>query len=96
MRGEEPPAELLVEERGLHSSIEEDVRKFLQSKTHKELEEIHSGVEAQLRSGKVVEFWEVIFKRIHIYKAKVCTPAHFIFQQQVSGLISNFCKSRPF
>ncbi|OWM69664.1 hypothetical protein CDL15_Pgr025513 [Punica granatum] len=72
VRGEEPPAELLAEERGMHSSIEADVRDYLQRKTYKELENIHSGVENQLRSGtaKVVEFWEVILKRIHIYKAK--------------------------
>ncbi|KAK4743244.1 hypothetical protein SAY87_001245 [Trapa incisa] len=71
VRGEEPPAELLAEERGLHSSIEVDVREYLQKKTYKELENIHSGVESQLRYGtaKVVEFWEVILKRIHIYKA---------------------------
>lgn len=75
VRGEEPPAELLAEERGLHSSIEVDVRDYLQKKTYKELENIHSGVESQLQSGtaKVVEFWEVILKRIHIYKAKVWT-----------------------
>ncbi|XP_030476686.1 splicing factor Cactin [Syzygium oleosum] len=72
VRGEEPPAELLAEERGMHSSIEADVRDYLHKKTYRELEDIHAGVETQLRSGtaKVVEFWEVILKRIHIYKAK--------------------------
>ncbi|KAL3716461.1 hypothetical protein ACJRO7_008114 [Eucalyptus globulus] len=72
VRGEEPPAELLAEERGMHSSIEADVRDYLHKKTYRELEDIHVGVETQLRSGtaKVVEFWEVILKRIHIYKAK--------------------------
>ena len=36
-------------------------------------EEIHSQVESQMSSGKakVVEFWEVVLKGIHIYKAKV-------------------------
>lgn len=74
VRGEEPPAELLAEERGIHSRIEADVRDYLHKKTYRELEDIHAGVETQLRSGtaKVVEFWEAILKRIHIYKAKVC------------------------
>lgn len=78
VRGEEPPAELLAEERGMHSSIEADVREYLQKKTCKELDEIHAKVQSQLSSGtaKVVEFWEVILKRIHIYKAKVCI--HFL------------------
>ncbi|XP_030534300.1 cactin [Rhodamnia argentea] len=72
VRGEEPPAELLAEERGIHSRIEADVRDYLHKKTYRELEDIHAGVETQLRSGtaKVVEFWEAILKRIHIYKAK--------------------------
>ncbi|KAI4341321.1 hypothetical protein MLD38_026056 [Melastoma candidum] len=72
VRGEEPPAELLTEERGMHSSIETDVREYLQKKTCKELDDIHAKVQSQLSSGtaKVVEFWEVILKRIHIYKAK--------------------------
>ena len=79
MRGEEHPIELLAEERGMHSSIKGDVREYLQKKTYKELEDIHVGVEVQLRSGraKEVEFWEVILKRIHIYKAKVCVLAFF-------------------
>ncbi|KAJ0096572.1 hypothetical protein Patl1_27173 [Pistacia atlantica] len=42
VRGEEPPAELLAEERGLHSSIELDVRNLLQGKTHSFLKEIHA------------------------------------------------------
>lgn len=81
VRGEEPPAELLAEERGLHSSIEADVREYLQRKTYQELQSIHSGVEGQLRSGtaKVVEFWEVILKRIHIYEAKVWRSTFIAF-----------------
>lgn len=78
VRGEEPPAELLAEERGLHSSIESDVRNLLEGKTHKELEALQTKIELQMRAGtaKVVEYWEAILKRLHIYKAKV-----FICQQ---------------
>lgn len=74
VRGEEPPAELLAEERGLHSSIEADVRNLLQGKTYVELEGMQSQIESQMRSGtaKVVEYWEAVLKRLHIYKAKVC------------------------
>ncbi|GAV77475.1 CactinC_cactus domain-containing protein/Cactin_mid domain-containing protein [Cephalotus follicularis] len=74
VRGEEPPAELLAEERGLHSSIETDVRNLLQGKTYRELEDLQSQIEIQMRSGtaKVVEYWEAIIKRLRIYKAKAC------------------------
>ncbi|GMY25063.1 isoform 2 of cactin [Fagus crenata] len=74
VRGEEPPAELLAEERGLHSSIEADVRDLLQGKTYVELEGMRSQIESQMRSGtaKVVEYWEAVLKRLHIYKAKAC------------------------
>ncbi|KAK6943920.1 Cactin, C-terminal [Dillenia turbinata] len=74
VRGEQPPAELLAEERGLHSSIEADVRNVLQGKTYKELEEMQFSIESQMRNGtaKVVEFWEAVYKRLHIYKAKAC------------------------
>lgn len=73
VRGEEPPAELLAEERGLHSSIETDVRNLLEGKSYGELEALQSQIESQMRSGsaKVVEYWEAILKRLHIYKAKV-------------------------
>lgn len=73
MRGEEPPAELLAEERGLHSSIESDVRNLLDGKSYGELEAMQSHIESQMRSGtaKVVEYWEAVLKRLHIYKAKV-------------------------
>ncbi|XP_074312010.1 splicing factor Cactin [Silene latifolia] len=74
VRGEQPPAELLAEERGLHSSIETDVRNFLEGKSHKDLEELQAKIESDMRSGeaKVVEFWEAVLKRLHIYKAKAC------------------------
>ncbi|KAK6290184.1 hypothetical protein POUND7_001725 [Theobroma cacao] len=74
VRGEEPPAELLVEERGLHSSIEADVKNLLEGKTHHELEALQSQIESQMRTGtaKVVEYWEAVLKRLHIFKAKAC------------------------
>ncbi|KAK1643361.1 hypothetical protein QYE76_061166 [Lolium multiflorum] len=72
VRGEEPPRE--AEERGLHASIEGDVKDLLEGKTSTELEEMQSQIESQMRSGtaKVVEYWEAILKRLHIYKAKAC------------------------
>ncbi|XP_048532180.1 cactin-like [Triticum urartu] len=72
VRGEEPPRE--VEERGLHASIEGDVKNLLEGKTSTELEEMQNQIESQMRSGtaKVVEYWEAILKRLHIYKAKAC------------------------
>ncbi|KHN02279.1 Hypothetical protein glysoja_002303 [Glycine soja] len=74
VRGEEPPAELLAEERGLHSSVEPDVKKLLQGKTHAELEALRVHIESEMRTGtaKVVEYWEAILKHLHIYKAKAC------------------------
>lgn len=74
VRGEQPPAELLAEERGLHSSIETDVKNLLQGKSYVELEALQSQIESQMRSGtaKVVEYWEAVLKRLHIYKAKAC------------------------
>ncbi|KAG8098588.1 hypothetical protein GUJ93_ZPchr0013g34268 [Zizania palustris] len=74
VRGEEPPPDVLSEERGLHASIEGDVKDLLEGKTSTELEEMQSQIESQMRSGtaKVVEYWEAILKRLHIYKAKAC------------------------
>ncbi|CAN6280957.1 unnamed protein product [Urochloa humidicola] len=74
VRGEEPPPEVLAEERGLHASIEGDVKSLLDGKTSMELEDMQSQIESQMRSGtaKVVEYWEAILKRLHIYKAKAC------------------------
>ncbi|MED6182126.1 hypothetical protein PIB30_025679 [Stylosanthes scabra] len=74
VRGEEPPAELLAEERGLHASVEEDVTRLLEGKTHAELEALQAHIESEMRTGtaKVVEYWEAVLKRLHIYKAKAC------------------------
>ncbi|OMO92400.1 hypothetical protein COLO4_17620 [Corchorus olitorius] len=74
VRGEQPSAELLEEERGLHSSIEADVGTILEGKSHRELEAMQSQIDSQMRSGtaKVVEYWEAVLKRLHIFKAKAC------------------------
>ncbi|KAL6141867.1 hypothetical protein ACLB2K_060153 [Fragaria x ananassa] len=74
VRGEEPPAELLAEQRGLHSSIEADVKNLLEGKTYSQLEALQSEIESQMRSGtaKVVEYWEAVLTRLHIFKAKAC------------------------
>ncbi|KAL2457902.1 Cactin [Abeliophyllum distichum] len=74
VRGEQLSLELMGEERGLHASIEADVKNLLQGKTYAELEAMQSQIESQMRSGtaKVVEYWEAILKRLHIYKAKAC------------------------
>ncbi|KAL3620011.1 hypothetical protein CASFOL_034923 [Castilleja foliolosa] len=74
VRGEQLPPEMIGEERGLHASIEADVKSLLQGKTHGELETLQSQIESQMQAGtaKVVEYWEAVLKRLHIYKAKAC------------------------
>jgi len=86
VRGEEPPAEILAEERGLHSSIEADVKHLLEGKTSTELETMQRQIESQMRSGtaKVVEYWEAVLKRLQIYKAKVL--------HALSPFMRAFCK----
>lgn len=73
VRGEQLPPELLAEERGMHSSIEADVKNLLQGRTYVQLEALQSQIESQMQSGtaKVVEYWEALLKRLHIFKAKV-------------------------
>ncbi|KAJ6810417.1 cactin isoform X2 [Iris pallida] len=72
VRGEQPPAEILAEERGMHSSIEADVKSLLEGKTSSELENMQTEIESEMRSGtaKVVEYWEAVLKRLQIYKGK--------------------------
>ncbi|CAN0879885.1 CTN [Linum grandiflorum] len=72
VRGEEPPAELLAEERGMHAGIEADVKELLEGKTSHELDASKSKIENLLSSGeaRVVEYWEAVLKRLQIYKAK--------------------------
>ncbi|BAT96015.1 hypothetical protein VIGAN_08288100 [Vigna angularis var. angularis] len=68
VRGEEPPPELLAEERGLHYSVEPDVKRLLQGKTHAELEALQVHIASEMRTGtaKVVEYWEAVLKYLHI------------------------------
>lgn len=79
VRGEEPPAELLAEERGLHTSVVPDVKRLLQGKTHTELEALEVHIESEMRTGtaKVVEYWEAVLKHLQIYKAKVISIIFF-------------------
>ncbi|KAK1381114.1 Cactus-binding domain, C-terminal, Cactin, central region [Heracleum sosnowskyi] len=72
LRGEQPPVELLGEERGLHSSTEADVNNLLEGRSYCGLEVLQTEIESQMRdgTGKVVEFWEALLRRICIYKAK--------------------------
>ena len=50
------------------------MQRLLQGKSYRELEALRSQVEAQMQSGtaKVVEFWEVLLRRIDIFKGKAC------------------------
>lgn len=74
VRGEQLPPELLAEERGMHSSIEADIKELLHGQTYAQLEALQSQIESQMQSGtaKVVEYWEALLKRLHIFKAKAC------------------------
>lgn len=74
VRGEKPPSDILAEERGLHSSVESDVKGLLEGKSFVELEKMQENIASQMRSGtaKVVEYWEAVLKRLQIYKAKAC------------------------
>lgn len=72
VRGEEPPPELVAEEMGLHESVESEVKNLLQGKSCHQLESLQTQIESEMRSGtaKVVEYWEAVLKRLHIFKAK--------------------------
>ncbi|KAI3843202.1 hypothetical protein MKX03_009801 [Papaver bracteatum] len=64
--------QLLAEQRGLHPSIEGDVKNFLHGKTYQELEVFQAQIESQMRSGTamVVEFWEAVLKQLPVFKAR--------------------------
>ncbi|KAL6562591.1 hypothetical protein OROGR_003598 [Orobanche gracilis] len=68
------PSYLLVQDRGLHPSVEPDVEDLLQAKTYGELAKFQTHIESEMRSGtaKVVEYWEVVLQRLHIFKAIAC------------------------
>ncbi|XVF76321.1 hypothetical protein PTKIN_Ptkin13bG0257100 [Pterospermum kingtungense] len=61
VHGEELPTELLAEERGLHSSIEADVKNLLEGKIHCELEVLQSQIESKMRTGMA----KVYVKEMH-------------------------------
>ncbi|WVY98283.1 hypothetical protein V8G54_030434 [Vigna mungo] len=69
VRGEEPPPELLAEERGLHYSVEPDVKRLLQGKTHAELEALQVHIASEMRTGTAKAFrivnkeWEYSHKK---------------------------------
>ncbi|KAL6547215.1 hypothetical protein OROMI_022936 [Orobanche minor] len=65
---------LVVQDRGLHPSIEPDVEDLLQAKTYGELAKFQTHIESEMRSGtaKVVEYWEALLQRLHIFKAMAC------------------------
>ncbi|KAI3969052.1 hypothetical protein MKW92_021685 [Papaver armeniacum] len=64
--------QLLAEQRGLHPSIQGDVKNFLHGKTYQELEVFQAQIESQMRSGTamVVEFWEAVLKQLPVFKAR--------------------------
>lgn len=72
VRGEEPPPELVADDMGVHASVDSDVKRMLQGKSWNELDDMQIQIEAQMRSGtaKVVEYWEAVLRRLHIFKAK--------------------------
>lgn len=81
VRGEEPPPELVADDMGVHASVDSDVKRMLQGKSWNELDDMQIQIEAQMRSGtaKVVEYWEAVLRRLHIFKAKVHYGCGYIF-----------------
>ncbi|XP_057445464.1 splicing factor Cactin-like isoform X1 [Lotus japonicus] len=63
-----------AQERGLHSSVEPDVKSLLLGRSLAELDALQIHIDSEMRTGraKVVEYWEAILKHLHIYKAKAC------------------------
>ncbi|EFJ36880.1 hypothetical protein SELMODRAFT_403675 [Selaginella moellendorffii] len=63
---------LVLDDAGLHTSIDLDVNTLLQNMTSRRLQEEQAKIEEKLRSGsaKNVEFWESVLKRVHVFKAK--------------------------
>jgi hypothetical protein len=52
--------------------VDDEVQAMLQGQSVVELESLQEQMEAKMRSGtaQVVEYWEAVLKRLHIYKAK--------------------------
>ncbi|CAI5473382.1 unnamed protein product [Closterium sp. Yama58-4] len=72
VRGEEPPADVLEEERGLHSAVGADVAETLAVAGSEELSRMEERIAGQMETGsaKVVEYWEAVLKKLKIFKAK--------------------------
>jgi hypothetical protein len=71
LRGEEPPHDLVADDLGLHG-VDDEVDKMLRDQTVAELNNLQEQTEAKMQTGtaQVVEYWEAVLKRLHIYKAK--------------------------
>jgi hypothetical protein len=73
LRGEEPPHELLAEDLGLRG-VDDEIGHMLQGQSAAELHTLQEETEAKMLTGtalaQVVEYWEAVLKRLHIYKAK--------------------------
>ncbi|CAI5501530.1 unnamed protein product [Closterium sp. Naga37s-1] len=72
VRGEEPPADVLEEERGLHSAVGADVAETLAVAGSEELSRMEERIAGQMETGgaKVVEYWEAVLKKLKVFKAK--------------------------
>ena len=71
LRGEEPPHDLVADDLGLHG-VDDEVDRMLKDQTVAELNNLQEQTEAKMQTGtaQVVEYWEAVLKRLHIYKAK--------------------------
>ncbi|KAI9198735.1 hypothetical protein LWI28_021352 [Acer negundo] len=67
-------AKVCGQEMGLHSSIEDDVMRLLQGKTHSELEALQTNFACVLVRQRWLSTFGVAIlnKQLHIYKAKAC------------------------
>ncbi|CAI7909025.1 unnamed protein product, partial [Closterium sp. NIES-53] len=72
VRGEEPPEDVLEEERGMHSAVGADVAETLAVAGSEELSRMEERIAGQMESGsaKVVEYWEAVLKKLKVFKAK--------------------------
>ena len=57
---------------GLHSSIDDDIRKVLKGKTAAELDTMEGNIEAKIDSGDSVdvEYWETLLRKLKVQKAR--------------------------
>ncbi|KAG0589759.1 hypothetical protein KC19_1G045800, partial [Ceratodon purpureus] len=71
LRGEEPPHELVAEDPGLHG-VDDEVDHMLRGQSVAQLDILQEQTEAKMLTGtaQVVEYWEAVLNRLHIYRAK--------------------------